>query len=161
MWLLLSHILCFISSLDRTNNNRIWVTYLFDFFSVSSSYSTPHVSEINRSIKVPFALHLNQYLFRSHEMEFACFIPFVQRFSNIIHHVGLVCSIEIFKDATNAWKENERTLYVPIIGLKVKWSLFCFESSSMFCVCIVYIKVPVWWLRHAKPTVILYCKAPN
>jgi len=32
--LLLSHIVCFISSLDRVDNNRIWLTHLLDFFSI-------------------------------------------------------------------------------------------------------------------------------
>lgn len=76
---------------------------------------------------------------------------FNERFSNIIRRVDLVSSIEMFKDATNAWKENERTLYVPVTGLKVKWSLLYFESSSMCCVCIVYIKVPVLLAAPSKP----------
>ena len=77
--LLLSHIVCFISSLDRTiTTESDWRTCLISSHSLVF-YSNPHISEINRSMKVPFTLHLNHYFFRSHETEHARFIPFVQR----------------------------------------------------------------------------------
>jgi hypothetical protein len=61
----------------------------------------------------------------------------------IIHPVS---ATEIFKATTNAWKENENAFYMPVIGPKVKWSLFYFESSSL---CYVYIKVPVLVAAHS------------